>query len=355
MQLLIAPKPGGKFWLFHIMGWSFISLLNFLNRQSFGVEPLSHGLISLGSMILVNAFVCLVFRELLYRLKIIDIRPGIQWIFLALGSGLMGFISGSLILYSISVYYWLAGYTSSIVFFINQVYANWLIMTLMIFLWSMIFTLTNHFMKLQKVQAEHDALNLKLKEAELTTLLSQLNPHFLFNALNNIRSLMRIDVDKARAMVTSLSELLRYSLRSNKQPFRAFKEELEIVHNYIELAQIQYEERLSFQEDVESNVLDISIPSMVVQLLVENAVRHGIDKHLGEGTLKLSAKIVTNKLMVTVINPGYISTSNENEGSTGIGIENIKRRLALSYGNEASLEVQQKAEQVEAKLILPLK
>ncbi|WP_144395419.1 sensor histidine kinase [Pleionea sediminis] len=359
MQLLAAPKTNKTFWLYHIMGWSFISILNFVNRQSFNVEPLSHGVVSLALMIIINGTICLLFREMLYRFKIIYLRLGIQWIFLVFGAAFWGFVSSFLMLYALGAYYWLMGYSSSIVFFMNQVFANWLVIGIMTFLWAIIYTLANHFYQLQKVKEEHDALNLKLKEAELSTLLGQLNPHFLFNALNNIRSLMLIDKHKAREMLTALSELLRYSLRSNKQPFRTLDEEVIIVRHYIELARIQYEERLNYQEDIDSALGDVAIPSMIVQLLVENAVRHGIDKHLGAGSLSLEIKQKNANLVVKVLNPGELDSSREDKDSHGIGLQNIRRRLELSYGQQASLSVREcfnanEVKQVEAIMTLPL-
>ena len=129
---------------------------------------------------------------------------------------------------------------------------------------------------LNTIKLRQAQLQTSLKESQLNTLKGQINPHFMFNSLNNIRGLMLEDVDKARSMLTSLSETLRYSLTKNDLSSIALEDELEMVENYIEISKIQFEDRLSFESHIDEESLTKQIPPMIIQMLIENAIKHGI-------------------------------------------------------------------------------
>ena len=194
-------------------------------------------------------------------------------------------------------------------------------------------------------------LNTHLKQAQLNTLKGQINPHFMFNSLNNIRGLMLEDVDKSREMLTKLSEMLRYSLTKNSVDGIALEEELEMVDNYIALAKIQFEDRLQFTKKIAPEALSIHIPPMIVQLLVENAVKHGISNLKSGGVIELKAERVEDLLKIEVQNTGKLQIA---KNSTQLGLKNIKQRLKLLYGEKAFFQLKEEDNFVFANINIPL-
>lgn len=217
-----------------------------------------------------------------------------------------------------------------------NVFSTVLNIALFLFFWFVLYMAIKTIKHLRKAKIESLELKTELKEAQLNTLISQINPHFMFNSLNNIRGLMLEDVNKARDMITRLSDMLRYSLTKDNSDTIAISEELEMVENYIALAKIQLEDRLEFQSNVSDDLLNATIPPMIVQMLIENAVKHGIANQSDGGKVSLDINKKQNELTIRVTNTGkLLSKSN----STKLGLVNIKKRLALIYKNSASFDL----------------
>ncbi|WP_407557272.1 sensor histidine kinase [Winogradskyella sp. 4-2091] len=200
--------------------------------------------------------------------------------------------------------------------------------------------------KLRQLQLEAN-----LKESQLNTLKGQINPHFMFNSLNNIRGLMLEDVTKARGMLTSLSETLRYSLTKSEVNSITLEDELEMVENYVEISKIQFENRLKFTTEIDPETLNKQIPPMIIQMLVENALKHGISNLKEGGEVKLSTTIKNELLQIEIINSGKLRNS---ENSTQVGLQNIKKRLELLYGKNAKFTLKEKEDNVVATIKMPL-
>jgi len=217
--------------------------------------------------------------------------------------------------------------------------------------WTTIYLTAKFVMNSNKNRLETLELNSILKEAQLNTLKGQINPHFMFNSLNNIRGLMLEDVDKSREMITKLSEMLQYALSKNSVDAIALSEEVEMVDNYIALAKIQMEDRLSYVKDIEPKSSHIAIPPMIIQLLVENAAKHGIAKLKQGGVITLQTKIEDGTLAITVCNTGTLSID---KNSTKLGLKNIQQRLRLLYGQQASFSLDEINNEVVAVIKIPL-
>ncbi|MBT2557146.1 histidine kinase [Hymenobacter sp. ISL-91] len=188
-------------------------------------------------------------------------------------------------------------------------------------------------------QAEVDKwkLTAAVREAEMRTLKAQINPHFMFNGLNNIRALVMEDPARARAMITHLSDLLRYSIQLNSTEQVPLARELEIVEHYLQLEAVQLEERLSYSLDVDPVALPVLIPPMTVQLLVENAIKHGLAPRPEGGTIQLTAQLNdSNTLHLRVRNTGRFAPTS---GHEGVGLRNARERLALLFGPAAHLHL----------------
>jgi LytS/YehU family sensor histidine kinase len=156
---------------------------------------------------------------------------------------------------------------------------------------------------------------------------------------------------KARRAIDLLSDLLRSSLYEKDEDLISIKDELALVNDYVELEKLRFEERLSLNITLDENLEQIKIPTLSIQLLVENAIKHGIDKLIKGGTVFLEITTSKNKVIIKDQNPGKM-TSNT---SKGLGLKNLKERLTLQYKTEASFHLKEIAgNTVEAQIILPL-
>ena len=224
-------------------------------------------------------------------------------------------------------------------------------MCIIFFLWTLIYTIYYSTVQLKNNLIEKVNLESTLKDSQLNVLKGQINPHFMFNSLNNIRGLILENPEKSRDMITRLSEMLRYSLTKNDIDTIPLEEEIEMVENFIEISKIQFEDRLQFVPEIAIETLKVKIPPMVIQLLVENAIKHGIATIKDGGVIILKTTIENNKLTIVVSNTGKLVIT---ENTTQVGLKNIEERLHLLYGNEATFELKQIDDKVVATIIVPI-
>ncbi|WP_440906194.1 sensor histidine kinase [Catenovulum sp. SX2] len=204
-------------------------------------------------------------------------------------------------------------------------------------------------------QQQINALKLQnqVKQAQLATLATQLNPHFLFNSLNNIRFTYQLDPEKADDAITSLSEVLRYALVYGKQDKVALQQEIEVIEAYIAVNKLHLEERLNFQLAVTAST-QVLIPPMMLQLLVENAIKHAVEQLSDTSTLSVEIKEKSEQLHIEVTNPIVPESTTTHTSSTGTGLENIKQRLELMYAQAAKFETTIDNGLFKATVILPV-
>ena len=176
-----------------------------------------------------------------------------------------------------------------------------------------------------------------LQQAELRLLKSQLNPHFLFNALNTVRSLIADDPSRAQHAVTRLANTLRYALSANQNELVSLSRELEIVADYLEIEKMRFEKRLTVESEIAADAGGAQIPVMLLQTVVENAIKHGIAELPAGGVLRISAVLASGVLVMTVENPRPLATSPPTR--EGTGLRNAEERLRLLFDARASLEL----------------
>ena len=177
-------------------------------------------------------------------------------------------------------------------------------------------------------------LETQLAHAQLDALKMQLNPHFLFNTLNSISSLMYVDVDAADAMLARLSEFLRLTLDRPIAPKIPLHQELDFVQRYLEIERIRFEERLRVTVDVERSAEDVLVPALILQPLVENAIHHGIAKRNGGGSIIIRARREERWLHLLVRDDGETSGTVRER----VGLSNTRARLQALYGDQHRLE-----------------
>jgi sensor histidine kinase YesM len=217
-------------------------------------------------------------------------------------------------------------------------------------IWLVFYISIKTIIRLRAVKIKQLELQSEIKEAQLNTLKGQINPHFMFNSLNNIRGLILEDQHKARDMLTRLSEMLRYSLNKENADTIDLSEELEMVENYIALSKIQLEKRLTIKQTIDKTLMSCQIPPMLIQMLVENAIKHGIANQAQGGTVSLNICKKDNKLIIQVINTGKLVQASQ---STQLGIINIQKRLKLLYNSQANFTLQEQNQHVIATIKMP--
>ena len=228
--------------------------------------------------------------------------------------------------------------------------------TVLFFGWHGLYFFYHLYDRLNRSEIERLQLTTAVKEAELRALKSQVNPHFIFNSLNSLRALIDEDPARARQAVTQLANLLRYALQSAQRETVPFEEELDIVNDYLALEQVRHEERLRLRLDIGPDTLALPVPPMLLQTLVENAVKYGISSRPEGGEISIIARREKDCLRIQVSNPGEIdSTVNAPGSSTGLGLRNAGERLRLLFGEGASLRLRvPAASQVMAEASIPL-
>jgi hypothetical protein len=200
-------------------------------------------------------------------------------------------------------------------------------------------------------EAQQWAMTVAMREAQLRSLRAQLNPHFLFNCLNSLRHLITTNPDRAASMVTGLADLLRYSLESDRTDLVPLADELQIVDEYLALERVRFEERLQVERAVDASVLAVRIPPMLIQALVDNAIKHGIADLPRGGVVRIEAHRQGDRLELLVTNTGRLRPRS---GDTGQGLRNARERLRLLFGDSASLTLDEIGETTRAKVLIPI-
>ncbi len=191
---------------------------------------------------------------------------------------------------------------------------------------------------LREREAQARELSRQLTEARLHALRMQLNPHFLFNTLNAIATLVHRSPQAADEMISSLSDFLRLTLNSDNRPQSTLDREIEFARRYLDIERARFGERLVFRELVEPACLSCLVPTLVLQPLLENAVRHGIEPLERPGMITLQAARKGDHLVVAITDTGA-GLAPKNDGRTGIGLANTRQRLHELHGHAASLEL----------------
>ncbi len=220
--------------------------------------------------------------------------------------------------------------------------------------WTLAYFSFHYFENYRRSEIERLVWEAAVKDFELKTLKSQLNPHFMFNALNSIRALVEENPELAKVAINHLSNIFRYSLRIELTETVPLEEEMKVVADYLALEKIRYEERLYYFLSVEEEVKKVEIPPMMIQTLVENGIKHGVSKIPAGGKIEVKAFVEKENLKLQMINSGLI-TEEEILNAKGYGIKNTKQRLDLLYGNRAQFEIKNFNREVLAEIILPLK
>lgn len=339
------------YWICQIGGWGLHTAFFTAMIVIFGgTDSLTHGTIVLQFII----FTLLLLFSHLFRLYI----HKKDWLSLKVGQLIPRAILGTLVvaiivqalihliiyvvvpLHDITPFSW-----SALIGYIFNVF-------IVLILWSAIYFFIKFTEKNRQNEVEKLELRSALQGAELMILKNQINPHFLFNALNNIRALILSDQQKARKMITHISDLLRYSIQFNASEKVSLSEEMEIVKDYLQLESIQFNDRLAYDFEIAEETAELKIPPMAIQLLVENAIKHGLSISKHGGAIKIKSSRAGDNLLIDVTNTGQLGSKKRREG---IGLQNLVERLKILFGPFAEFKLENSSpETVTASLKIPI-
>lgn len=333
------------YWICQTVGWGLYGLINTAFIAVFA--PFS------GSLILANFLVCAAgvlithgFRRIVHRMN---------WRGLAFGPLMLRIVPASLIM---AILLELSCHVSAVIlpdsgrrpFDLTFSLMRDFNFTVVFFLWCLIYFGVQYFQNFRKSEIEKLRLAAALKDAELLTLKTQMNPHFLFNALNSIRALTIQDPAKAQEAVTRLANILRYTLQSGGKETVTLEEEMAMVRDYLELETVRFEERLDWQASVAPETRLVLVPAMMIQTLVENAIKHGIAQLPRGGRIRIETSFQNGDAAIRITNSGGLR--NEPNG-TGLGIANVRQRLNLLYGTRSSFTLSASGDEVTAEVKIP--
>lgn len=217
--------------------------------------------------------------------------------------------------------------------------------------WTLCYAMVLSRRRAVRFELEKLELEVSIKDAELRAMQAQVNPHFFFNSLNSIRSLIYQDAETAAQAVTKLAEMMRHNLQAGQRATVSLTEELAAIEVYLGMEKLRFEDRLQLSMQLEPGLEGVRLPSLALQALVENAIKHGVEPSLGPCPLVISAARQGDMVQVRVANQGKL---NPTSASTRLGLANVGKRLALLFGPAARCSVSEEEGWVVARLILPL-
>ncbi|SJZ96881.1 sensor histidine kinase [Sediminibacterium ginsengisoli] len=220
-----------------------------------------------------------------------------------------------------------------------------------ILLWNLLYVTYHYVRKTRQQQLDQARLEGMLKELEIKTLKAHINPHFIFNSLNSIRALVMEDPVRARSAITQLSNILRSSMQGDKMEKTLFEKEINIVKDYLALEKIRFEDRLDISYDIDDETLDQPVPPMMLQALVENALKYGVSNDIKGGNIRISSQFDGDIHEFAVLCSGNVEEYSAHENHA---ITDLKNRLFIGYGKGASLTIIGDKDKIAARVRIPV-
>ena len=343
-----------SYWLAQLLGWSFYvltELLGYIMNYQINFQKLNQLVGNFVINALIGILLTHVFRIYFKKFNWIKL-PIYQLIFRCL----LVVIFITLILVALNI--------PLDELLVNTENINWLLRDINymvnngkpVLIWMLIYVFYSYTNERKNDTIERLKLESSVKETEAKVLRAHMNPHFMFNALNSIRALIIEDPTRAQQGITQLSNILRSSLIADRRTTVTLKEELKTIADYLALEKVRYEERLQIKWDIDENTLGVQLPPMMLQTLVENAIKHGVQKAIRWGFVEINTTLQGNKLHIKIRNTGQLSNEKGHSQSeaSGFGLENTIQRLRLLYGDAAHFAIFQEDElTVCAEITLP--
>jgi sensor histidine kinase YesM len=346
-----------RYWLFQFCGWGTVGAVMLFFVHVFNVNISTSTLLARIAIVMVGGILVTHLLRLFIKWRgwlMMPIEKVIPRLMIAMV--IMSAVYSLLILGAID-FFRLSGEGSKELPFWRRLIGNTVDNGLFILPWTLIYYFYHFIEKSRKQQMDTLQLESLIKELELKTIKAHINPHFIFNSLNSIRALVDENPERARKAITELSNILRSSMQADKSETVTLEKELYIVKDYLALENMRFEDRLKIEYDVDEDTLDQPVPPMMLQTLVENAIKHGISKQINGGVVRVISVFKDGFHELAVQNTGHLNgTSSKESGNEGrgFGLSSTTDRLTLLYGNKAKFEIKQStATLVEARVLIP--
>jgi sensor histidine kinase YesM len=340
------------YWWCQIGGWSFVGLSMLFFAHTFAQKVSSVYLWRTITVIAAGIISTHLLREFIKKMNwlLLPIEKILPKLIIAVVITTLIFILFQMSVYQVfNLYEYENRYKLD---FMTRLLANVLDRGLYIIPWTLIYYFYHYIDKSRKQQVDTLKMEALVKELELKTIKSHINPHFIFNALNSIRALIDENPSRARTAITELSNILRSSMQAEKLETVSFEKELNIVKDYLALEHIRFEDRLKVEYDIDEDTLDQPIPPMMLQTLVENAIKHGISKQVNGGKVKIISDFKDDYHQLIIQNTGYLNGSLYDDG---FGLTSTKNRLKLLFGDKANFDIKEmNSNTVEATVLIPV-
>lgn len=341
-----------RYWVFQFSGWGLFALINIF----FSIVFRQYDEVAFQRIVFyaeAGIIVSHLMRETIH-LSGIMLKPIrqqiISFILLTL---IFGFVTACVVSPYESIYNLRFTHTGEVVPYFSLLLSNYILLLPLFLFWNAFYFIYHFIVKMRKQELDTVKLEALVRQLELQTIKAHINPHFIFNALNGIRALVDEDPARARTALTQLSSILRSSLSAEKAETVPFEKELKIVKDYLALENMRFEDRLKVEFDVDDRTLKQPVPPMMLQTLVENAIKHGISRQVAGGTIRIKSDVADGQHQLIVQNTGQLNGS---RSSTGFGVSSTRDRLSLLYGEKAQFVITQREPSlVEARVLLPLR
>ena len=347
MTTLIRKIP--KYWLFQAMGWGILILINLFFFFTFDRLDLWH----FGRLIIavtLGVIISHLMRYTITRTRLMQQHLNRQIYSIMMLTFVFALMLG--LIESGVIFLAKLRYNSEIMIgYLGMLVRNSFNGFVILFMWNSIYFMYHYIEKSRSQQLDTLKLQNLVKELELKTIKSHINPHFIFNALNSIRALVDENPSRARDAITELSNILRSSMHSQHQETVTLERELDIVRDYLALEHIRFEDRLQVEYDIDEDTLDMPVPPMMLQTLVENAIKHGISKNINGGVVRIESDLKGDNYELIVRNSGKLNGSMNSEG---FGLSSTANRLGLLFGDGATFTIRNTSDMmVEARVSIP--
>lgn len=324
-------KKEHLYWIFQIGGWSVYALINIVVGPLATSEQLSFPELIL---FLSEAFFFLMvthaYRSIIIRYGWLRINITGLIFRVLVATAIIGFVvfcTRIMVSYILNVF-------DEQLYAVSNIFGHSLSNALIAFFWSLLYFIYHYFERFN-ISLKYEAA---VNEMQLNQLKSQLNPHFIFNALNSIRALVDENPSKSKTAITALSNILRNSLAADKKRLIDFNDEMKTVKDYLDLESIRYEERLRMDILIDPESERFSVPPLMIQTLVENGIKHGISNLKDGGKIGINTQVHDSYLKIQIRNSGQLKNG-ALFSPVGYGLKNTRDRLKLIYGDKASFKI----------------
>ncbi len=337
------------FWMLQSIGWSGYFILRSLGGIANNMGPLFilPSAIATATGYCLTLIMAVIFRQLISR------TPRITW-----GGSVFVVLIASAVFSAIEVWAFTAFYRGGNIASGLQFFGAILLDFTLLVAWSGLYYGINFYILIEDQNDQLLRLETQSSNAQLAMLRYQLNPHFLFNTLNSISTLVLLkQTERANAMLSRLSSFLRYTLANEPTAQVTLAQEVETLKLYLEIERMRFEERLRPHFDIDPRVARARLPSLLLQPLVENAIKYAVTPREEGAEIRISAQQVGNRVRITVSDtgPGLQGAPTVRQRSTGVGLVNIQDRLAQAFGEEQRFEVKTNDEGgFEVEIEIPL-